>query len=210
MKFASIFVLAAFLGDASATEVQTEVQYDPMEGYTCPPGPKSGWASRGDESCKYIAPPLPVIETVGGLEIGKCYQFSSKNLGGKAFRHRGGEVWLDQKHNQNALYRADATWKVVKGLKGDADTVSLQASNFPSFHLRHSNFLTFAQPGAGAPYNADASFKIVQSGPHVQFESVNLAGHMLRHTMERVKLNQDDGTPLFANDSKFVPSQMPC
>ena len=70
MKFASIIALAAFLGESSATEIQTEVQFDPMEGFTCPPGPKSGWANRGDDTCKYVAPPAPKPETVGGLEIG--------------------------------------------------------------------------------------------------------------------------------------------
>ena len=139
MKFASILAFAAL-----AEAAPTDPNFNAMEGYTCAPGPKSGWAERGDESCKFVAPVIPPPETVGGLEIGKCYQFSSKNFGGKALRHRNGEVWVDKKNNQNALYKADATWQVIKGLKGDPDTISLQASNFPEFHVRHAHGLAFA------------------------------------------------------------------
>ena len=205
MKFASILAFAALV-DAETTSMK----FDPMEGYTCPPGPKSGWGERGDESCKYVAPVIPPPETVGGLEIGKCYQFTSKNFGGKAFRHRNGELWVDQKNNRNALYKADSTWKVIKGLTGGADTISLQASNFPQFHLRHANWLAWAQPGGGDLYNNDGTFKVIKTGPHVQFESVNFPGHKLRHSNWRLQLNNDDGSPLFADDSKWVPRQMPC
>ena len=117
MKFGAIFAIVAL---TSAQDV-----FNPMEGYTCAPGPKSGWGMRGDESCKYVAPPVPKPEEVGGLEIGKCYQFSSKNFGGRAFRHRNSEVWVDAKRNRNKLFKADSTFKVVKGLTGAADTVSL-------------------------------------------------------------------------------------
>ena len=99
MKFGS---LIALIGLANATEemkLQTDTSFDPMDGYTCPPGPKSGWAERGDESCKFVPAPPPTPETVGGLEIDQCYQFSSKNFPGNAFRHRNGEVWLDKKNN---------------------------------------------------------------------------------------------------------------
>lgn len=70
-------------------------------------------------------------EQVGGLSIGKCYQFSSKNFPGNAFRHRNGEVWLDKKDNGNALYKADSTWKIIKGNLGGEDTISLQSVNYP-------------------------------------------------------------------------------
>ena len=205
MKFASILAFAA-LAEAGPTDPS----FNAMEGYTCAPGPKSGWAERGDESCKFVAPVIPPPETVGGLEIGKCYQFSSKNFGGKAFRHRNGEIWVDQKNNRNGLYKADSTWKVIKGLKGDPDTISLQASNFPEFHVRHANWLAFAQPGGGPLYAADGTFKVDKKGQFVQFESVNFPGHKLRHAGFRLKLNPDDGSGLFDGDSSFKPREMPC
>jgi hypothetical protein len=70
-------------------------------------------------------------------------------------------VWLDQKDNNNALYKADSTWKVVKGNTGGDDTISLQASNYPEFHLRHANWLGFANAGQGALYNKDSTFKVI-------------------------------------------------
>ena len=91
MKFASLVVLAALMNDTSAQEV-----FNPMAGFSCPPGPNSGWGDRGDSDCKVVAPPAPPKdEEVGGLSIGKCYQFSSKNFPTHAFRHRNGEIWAD-------------------------------------------------------------------------------------------------------------------
>ena len=149
-------------------------------------------------------------EEVGGLVIGKCYQFSSKNFPANAFRHRNNELWLDEKENDNDLYKADSTWKVIKGNSGDEDSISLEATNYPEFHVRHANWLGFANEGEGELYNKDSTFKVVQNGSTVQFESVNFPNHMLRHANFRLRLSENDGSGLFTNDSNFTPQEMEC
>ena len=63
-----------------------------------------------DEQEKKISKSKP--DEIGGLVIGTCYQFYSKNFPKSAFRHRFSEVWLDPEED-NKLYRDDSTWRVV-------------------------------------------------------------------------------------------------
>ena len=170
-----------------------EEGFDPMAGFTCPPGPKSGWGQRGDSSCVAapLPPPPPPPEMVGSLEIGACYQFRSSNFPGNMFRHRNFEIWNDEIAN-NHLFKGDSTWRVIKGLNGDKDTVSIESTNFPELHLRHRNWEFFVDPGNDKLLQADGTFKVVQDGPHIKFESVNFPDHFLRHANGRVRLSKND------------------
>lgn len=132
------------------------------------------------------------------------------NYPGRAFRHRNAEVWLDKKDNENALYKADSTWKVIKGNSGGDETISLQSVNYPENHLKHENWLGYSKSGQGQLYNKDSTFKIVSDGEFVQFESVNYPGHMMRHANYRLRLSKNDGSDLFNKDSRFSPKETSC
>ena len=156
------------------------------------------------------AAPIVTVDQVGGLEIGKCYQFASKNYPGNAFRHRNKEIWLDTIDNNNALYKADSTWKVVKGIAGGEDTISLQSTNYPDWHLRHQGFTMFAHPGDSELYKNDSTFRVKKNGETIAFESVNYPDRLIRHQGYRLKLHQSNGSQLYDDDSNFTPQETQC
>jgi len=84
--------------------------------------------------------------------------------------------------------------------------VSIQSSNFPNLYIRHRGLLADITPIESNLDKADATFRakpgLAFSGC-VSFESINFPGFYLRHQEFRVKLQENDNTPLFKADATF-------
>jgi hypothetical protein len=83
--------------------------------------------------------------------------------------------------------RKEATFKIVPGLTGAPNTVSIESVDKPGYFLRHEQFKVFfhSMPGPGGVegFKKDATFKIVPglSGKGNSYESVNFPGNYIRH-----------------------------
>lgn len=82
--------------------------------------------------------------------------------------------------------RKDATFKIVSGLSGAADTVSIESVDKPGHFLRHQSYRVKLQklpPEMDELFNKDATFKIIpgNSGEGKSFESINIPGYYIRH-----------------------------
>ena len=82
------------------------------------------------------SPTAESFEWINGLVIDRCYQFTAINYPNKAIRHRGTELWIDA-ITDDPLFVADSTWKVKHGLSGLANSISLEATNFPGRYVYH-------------------------------------------------------------------------
>jgi hypothetical protein len=86
------------------------------------------------------------------------------------------------------------------------DTVCIQATNYLNNWVRHRDFLGEVTPVVSELDQADATF-ILRPGlanpAAFSLESVNYPGYFLRHQDFRVKLQQNDHTPLFDKDATF-------
>ena len=85
-------------------------------------------------------------------------------------------------------------------------TVSIRSFNFPSFYIRHRNFLGEISPISSSLDRADARFTVrlgLASSNCVSFESSNYPGYYLRHSSFRIRLDRNDNTALFQNDATF-------
>jgi hypothetical protein len=131
----------------------------------------------------------PPKRTLGGLVIGKEYQFISESKPIKMFRNRGSEIWADDAELDNPDFTGDSLWKVIPGLIGDAETVTLQSTNNPDLYIRHSGYEAYAHGAEGdGPHAADASFYVWKTGATIQLESVNFPGMFFRHIGEEFRL----------------------
>jgi len=119
-------------------------------------------------------------ESVGCLTIGSRYEFSSSNNPNRSFRHRDQEIHVDVK-TEDENHVADRTWKIVKGLTGESDTISFQSENFAHWHLRHAGYVCWAHETEDADlYQMDSTFRVHEDGNYVRFQSVNYPDHYLR------------------------------
>ncbi|MEH2060657.1 MAG: AbfB domain-containing protein [Nostoc sp.] len=85
-------------------------------------------------------------------------------------------------------------------------TVSIRSFNFPTFYIRHRNFLGEISPISNSLDRADARFTVksgLASSDCVSFESSNFPGYYLRHQNFRIRLDANDNTALFRNDATF-------
>jgi hypothetical protein len=117
-------------------------------------------------------------------------------------------------------FRKDATFSVRPALSVNApspglltvgNTIGLQPGNFPTYLVRHSNFVARIDPinqKSGSLAAADSSFTLVaglamQSG--LSFESVNYPGYFLVVNNGAVDLQANDGSLGFAANATFLP-----
>ncbi|GAA0799171.1 AbfB domain-containing protein [Spirilliplanes yamanashiensis] len=162
-------------------------------------------------------PDIPADATFCAREglSGGGTSLESANLPGHFLRHRNDEVWVEA--GSGAGFAADATWNVTAPLwRSGADLPVGQARSFrvvtPGFDnrwLRHrdgaarTDVITAASPALD---REDATF-VVRTGlgdnSCYSFESRNFPGRFLRHRGHRVYNDQNDATPLFAQDATF-------
>ena len=106
---------------------------------------------------------------VGSLKFGARYEFSSSQNPNRSFRHRDQEIHVDTK-TEDETHIADRTWKIVKGLTGEGDTISFQSENYSHWHLRHAGYVCWAHETEDADlYQKDATFRVIENGYHIQF-----------------------------------------
>ncbi|MHC5730686.1 MAG: AbfB domain-containing protein, partial [Nostoc sp.] len=87
-----------------------------------------------------------------------------------------------------------------------AQSVSIRSFNFPTFYIRHRNFLGEISPISSSLDRADARFTVksgLASSDCVSFESSTFPGYYLRHQNFRIRLDANDNTALFINDATF-------
>ncbi len=124
----------------------------------------------------------------GSLRIGSTYAIKSVNLRGHFLRHRNGRTQISPLRTR--LDRADATFKIVRGLAGSG--ISFRSVNYPNSYLRHQNYrLRLAPREAGRLYKKDATFHVVRGlagkgKGTVSFRSHNFRNRYIRHYRGRV------------------------
>lgn len=86
----------------------------------------------------------------------------------------------------------DSQFRLVPGLNGAGDTVSLESTSKPGYFLRHRNYIFWVERNDGsALFRADASFNRragLSDSSGVSFESVNFPGRYLRHVNDDLLL----------------------
>merc|ERR1719361_3053224 len=122
----------------------------------------------------------------------------------------------------DALYVKDSTFKVVKGLAGGHNTVSLESVNYPGSYLRHQNYLMKLSPHGGFLFfkakkcasdslcRKDATF-YVRSGLSgtkggISFEAYSPGKFFIRHQMYRCRVDREQGSRLYKMDATWIPS----
>lgn len=123
-------------------------------------------------------------ETVGPLKIGSNYEFTASQNPNRAMRHRddgASEVHMDAKTDE-PTFVANSTWKIVKGLTGEAETVSFQSEDYPDRYIRHAGYVCWAHENDSSDlFLNDATFRVrIQDDELIIFESVNYPGHFLK------------------------------
>ena len=139
-----------------------------------------------------------------GLADPNVISFESKNYPGRYLRHRGGQLWVEA--GTDALFRADASWRIDSPLWTGETYLSFQSFNYPDRYIRHRNALGEATPIVSDLDKKDATFRVIPglADPNcVSLESRNYPGHYLRHQDSRVKLAPQDDTQLFRDDATF-------
>merc|ERR1712232_1473898 len=92
------------------------------------------------------------------------------------------------------------------GIKDQEPEINFKSLNFPEKALRHKDFECFLEDFEGEGPPEDWKFKIkkgLADENKISFESVNFPNHFIRHQGFRVKVNEDDGSDLFAKDATF-------
>lgn len=157
-------------------------------------GEEGGEAPEENENDNSTAPfkmPSLAAEMVGPLRIGAKYEFTASQNLDRVMMHTGidggQEVHMDIRSEQEHRIAA-ATWKIVPGLNGMPDTVSIQSEDYPNWHVRHAGYVCWAHDTEDADlYRQDATFRVhEQDDKLVYFESVNYPGHF-------IKIDHNDG-----------------
>jgi hypothetical protein len=134
-------------------------------------------------------------EKVGCLKLESRYEFSSSFNPNRAMRHRDEQIHFDSKTDE-PNYVADSTWRIVKGLTGESDTISFQSENYSNKHIRHAGFVCWAHDTTDEDlYQKDSTFRVREHENFVYFESVNYPGHFLKIDEGddfRVRISPDD------------------
>ena len=97
----------------------------------------------------------------------------------------------------------------------ELDALGTQWSAFRSLShselfIRHRNFWGEVTPVRSELDRLDSSFRVVKGlagrvngQPTVSFEARNFPGYFLRHSHFRIRLDKNDGSPLFLKDASF-------
>jgi hypothetical protein len=88
---------------------------------------------------------------------------------------------------------------------------SFQSFNYPEYYIRHRDFLGFISEISSELDKKDSTFKLVPGltgdSNTVSFESVDYPGYYLRHQDSRIKLQKNDGSRLFEQDTTFFQEE---
>jgi alpha-L-arabinofuranosidase len=134
-------------------------------------------------------------------------------------RHFNFELWVNQSDG-GAVFNQDATFNVMfpKAPRVRPNMRhTFQSVNFPDRAIRHRNFEGFIDlvNDASPPLDKnDATFQVVPAlsptAPGcVSFAAVNagLGNHYLRHANFHIRLDPNDGSPVFQADASFCPQE---
>ncbi len=137
--------------------------------------------------------------------LNSYYSWSSFNYPSSFIRHRD---WLGFSNPAStATDRADATWKIRRGLTGQG--ISLESRNLPGHYLRHANSrLRLSPASTDSLFKADATFYprnglARAGGTWRSLEASNFPGSYIRHRNSELWLGRPDGTELFKQDATF-------
>jgi hypothetical protein len=142
-------------------------------------------------------------------EVFQRVRYESVNFPGHFIRQSNFELSLVQDDGSD-LFKQDSTWRRLPPPPRNLPpgTVSFNSFNYPSYFMRHRNFLGELSLVASDLDRADTTFT-VRSGLNgspigVSLESVNYPGSFLRHQDFRIKLQPNDGSDLFRQDATFM------
>jgi alpha-L-arabinofuranosidase len=152
---------------------------------------------------------------------GAGVSFRSYNFPTRFLRHYNNEVWIASNGgglpaDTTALWAADTTWRIGSPWwRGGVDvpsgwqSIRATASGYTGHYLRRAGdlaALTAITAASGTAEKQDATFNVVPGLADAScssFESRSAPGTYLRHFGFRVRLNANDGTPIFAADATF-------
>lgn len=125
---------------------------------------------------------------VPGL-AGTGVSFQSKQFPNRYFRHRGGQVFLEENDN-SSLFAGDATFIVKPGL-ADNSKFSFQSYNFPNRYIRHTRSTLYTDEINNDIGRADATFEPYTGNEIFTWYSHNNPGFAIRHEGGRAKIDND-------------------
>ena len=101
------------------------------------------------------------IDSADPTRYPSCSEASNRGdaLCWAAIGDRNHLMWVDP-YQDTTVFKADATFRRVPALNGDASMVSLQWYQDSTRYLRHMNYQVFATPISGSTQQTDASFVI--------------------------------------------------
>jgi len=145
------------------------------------------------------------------VEISKAdnqnYSFRSENYKDMYIHHNNG---LGDITRTLSPSRKDATFKIVPGLTGAADTISFESVEKTGHYLRHESYRINLHPRADDElFKKDATFKIVpgKSGEGKSFEATNFPGYYIRHCGFKLYLDNNKLGNKFCNPTDDVYKQ---
>lgn len=161
------------------------------------PHPYDSATDWSDDSTFAVSAPWNAY-TGGSLNDGAelTFQATGSCCSTAYIRHQNGYGALTTMTWQStASDMADATFVAEKGL-GNASCTSFQASNFPGYYLRHSNFrIVLSAYENTAQFKADATFcaRHGRNGYGLSFMSLNMPDHYMRHYNGSVYMAYEGG-----------------
>ena len=126
------------------------------------------------------------------LVVGTAVSLEPVRQPGTRVRHRNFRARVDRiGADSEPGDRADATFRVRSALAGGSRCVSLEATNFPHYFLRHQHFAVFLQPDDGsALFAADATFcPVPVAGGALILRSVNFPNRYVTERDSRLFLD---------------------
>ena len=152
---------------------------------------------------------------------GTGVSFRSYNFPARFLRHYGNEVWIasnggSRPSDNTTAWAADTTWRIGSpwwrsGVDVPAGRHAMQATapGYTGHYVRHAAGLASiapVTPNSGTSDKRAATFTVVPGLADAScssFESSDVPGSYLRHADFRVRLDANNGTPLFAADATF-------
>ena len=152
---------------------------------------------------------------------GNGVSFRSYNFPASYLRHYNNEIWIASKGgsrpSENATtWAVDTTWRIGSpwwrsGVDVPAGRHSMRATTpgYTGHYLRHATDLASiapVTPDSGTSDKQAATFNVVPGLADAScssFESRDVPGRYLRHSGFQVRLDANNGTPLFAADATF-------
>jgi hypothetical protein len=138
------------------------------------------------------------------LTPGSRISMSSASAPSLFMRHAGYVMWTHG-NDGSPLFRNDATFKVVAGIGGTPNTISLESVNFPGFYVVHMNFRAQIYPvgtnlnfDGRRPGRREAEWKVIPGINRVantfSLESNFRTGYYLGKVGDTVQIAQFNGS----------------